>query len=84
MLKPYRIALWTALIAFCITVVICAEIVWQSFARGQPFLAALGIGVGALMVLMVVFTVRVLLWDAGRLVWRTRGKSQHLYRRHGG
>jgi len=72
--KAHRLVLWAALIALCITAVLCAGIAWQSVARGQPFLAAFSAAVGALMVWLVVFIVQTLLWDAGQPSRRTRTK----------
>jgi len=74
-MKPHRLALWIALVTLCATALLCAVNAWQSLLRGQPFLAAFSATVGALMVWLVVFIVRTLLWDAGRLTRRTRGRS---------
>lgn len=74
-MKTHRLMLWTALVALGATAVLCAVIIWQSLERGQPVVAAVGAAVGALVLWQVAFTVRTPLWDAGRLTWKTRGRS---------
>ena len=74
-MKAHRLMLWMALVALCTAVVLFTVIVWQSLQQSRPVVAAVAAAVGALMVWHVAFIMRTLLWDMGRLTWKTRSRS---------